>query len=80
MSGLREATATERDVDSALGTGINYSSPCWVSLSLNLSETRVDTVCPNTTESLGMCECSGIINLGILIYMQSVLRCPVRTL
>lgn len=29
--------------DSALGTGINHSLPCWVSQSLNPSEIRVDT-------------------------------------
>lgn len=67
-----------RDVDSALGTGINHSLPCWVSLSLNLSETRVATACPNSTELLDMHEISGIP--GILICMQLVLRCPVRKL
>lgn len=80
MSGFRKANVREERHGRALRTGINHSFPCWVALSLNLSETRVDTAYSNITELLGMRESSCIIVPGMLICMQSVLRCLVRKL
>lgn len=62
------------------GQGLTIPFHVGCLLSLNLSVTRVDTACPNTTELLGMRESLGIIIPGILICMQCILRCPVRKL